>query len=86
MAKKETNLNGKLDDEAVEVMTKQVAKGVASDEQILRVLINLFSEMLGELKTMSTNITKLNSAWILSNRDKIMAALGKSLDFAAAPL
>ena len=79
MAKKETNaaLNGKLDDEAVEVMTKQVEKGVASDDQIFRVLINLFSEMLGELKTMSTNITKLNSAWILSNRDKIMAALGK---------
>ena len=77
MAKKETNINGKLDDEAVEVMTKQVAKGVASDEQILRVLINLFSEMLGELKTMSKNITKLNSVWILSNRDKIMAVLGK---------
>ncbi|MBO5782149.1 MAG: hypothetical protein J6R08_06795 [Opitutales bacterium] len=77
MAKNETNLNGKLDDEAVEVMTKQVAKGVASDDQILRVLVNLFSEMLGELKTMSTNISKLNSAWILSNRDKIMSALGK---------
>ena len=77
MAKNETNLNGKLDDEAVEVMKKQVAKGVASDDQIQRVLINLFSEMLGELKTMSTNISKLNSAWILSYRDKIMAALGK---------
>ena len=63
MAKKETTLNGKLDDEAVEVMTRQVEKGVASDAQILRVLINLFSEMLGELKTMSTNITKLNSAY-----------------------
>lgn len=79
MAKNETNaaLNGKLDDEAIEVMTKQVEKGVASDDQILRVLINLFSEMLGELKTISTNISKLNSAWILSNRDKIMEALGK---------
>ena len=77
MAKNETNLNGKLDDEAVEVMTKQVEKGVASDAQILRVLINLFSEMLGELKTMSTNISKLNSAYILSNKESIMAALGK---------
>lgn len=70
-------LNGELDKEAVEVMTKQVEKGLSSDSQIVRVMINCLSEMLGELKKVAKNIENLNKAYVLANGRTILSNIGK---------
>lgn len=70
-------LNGELDKEAVAIMQKQVEKGVSSDSQITRVMVNCLSEMLGELKKMAQNIERLNKAYVLANGRTILANIGK---------
>ena len=65
------NLNGALDKETEEIMKKQVDKAISTPEQMNRVLINLFGEMLEELKKVEHAITNLNSAFILANKDAL---------------
>ena len=71
------NLNGALDKETEEIMRKQVDKAISTPEQMNRVLINLFGEMLEELKKVEHAITNLNNAFILANKDDILKRVDK---------
>ena len=71
------DLNGALDKEIEEIMKKQVDKAISTPEQMNRVLINLFGEILEELKKVEHAITNLNNAYILANKDDILKRVDK---------
>ena len=77
MPKNVNDLNGALDKETREVMERQVEKSISSPEQINRVMINFLGEMLESLKKLEREVSTLNRAVILANKDPILKSLGK---------
>ena len=66
------DLNGALEKETRETMAAQVENALSSTEQMNRVLINLFGELLEELKKVEHAVTAVNNAYILANKETIL--------------
>lgn len=69
------DLNGALEKETRETMAAQVDKALSSPEQMNRVLINLFGELLEELKKVEHAVTAINSTFLIANKDTILARI-----------
>lgn len=76
MAEKEVkDLNGALKPETMEILQQQVDESIKSAEQMNRVEINFFGELLESLKEMKKSLQQLNRAFVLANTEPLLKAM-----------